>query len=67
MRSSAIPASIYPVLMEGIAIPTPTFTNVGKLYSNMHFHDVVRDLIDIAGGNNCYNVSRRRSEKRGDC
>ncbi|MEM4769195.1 MAG: 4-hydroxyphenylacetate 3-hydroxylase family protein [Saccharolobus sp.] len=50
MRSSAIAASIYPVLMEGIAIPNPTFTNVGKLYSNMHFHDVVRDLIDIAGG-----------------
>ncbi|MEM0362795.1 MAG: 4-hydroxyphenylacetate 3-hydroxylase N-terminal domain-containing protein, partial [Sulfolobaceae archaeon] len=50
MRSSAIAAAIYPVLMEGIAIPNPTFTNVGKLYSNMHFHDVVRDLIDIAGG-----------------
>ncbi|WP_338603283.1 4-hydroxyphenylacetate 3-hydroxylase family protein [Sulfolobus tengchongensis] len=50
MRSSAIASAVYPVVMEGIAVPNPIFTNVGKLYSNMHFHDVVRDLIDIAGG-----------------
>ncbi|MEM4111868.1 MAG: 4-hydroxyphenylacetate 3-hydroxylase family protein [Saccharolobus sp.] len=50
MRSSAISAAVYPVNMEGVAVPNPLFTNVGKLYSNMHFHDVVRDLIDIAGG-----------------
>ncbi len=50
MRSTAIASAINPVFDEEIAIPNPTFTNVGKLYSNMHFHDVLRDLIDISGG-----------------
>ena len=50
LRSSAIASAVYPVLMEGIAVPNPVFTNVGKLYSNMHFSEVIKDLIDIAGG-----------------
>lgn len=50
LRSTAIAAAVNPVFLEEIALPNPIFTNVGKLYSNMHFHDVVKDLIDIAGG-----------------
>ncbi len=50
LRSSAIAAAVKPVMLEGVALPNPIFTNIGKLYSNMHFHDVVKDLIDVAGG-----------------
>lgn len=50
MRATALSAALSPLIDESVAIPNPTFTNVGKLYSNAHFHDVVRDLIDISGG-----------------
>ncbi len=50
MRTSAIASAIYPSYIEGIAMPNPIFTNVGKLYSNTHFHEVIKNLIDIAGG-----------------
>ncbi len=50
MRATALSAAMSPVIEEGVAIPNPVFTNVGKLYSNAHFHDVVRDLIDVSGG-----------------
>lgn len=34
----------------GIAIPDPLYTNVGKLYSNANFPQMVKNLIDITGG-----------------
>jgi|ECHnycMinimDraft_1075156.scaffolds.fasta_scaffold00005_41 aromatic ring hydroxylase len=34
----------------GIAMPNPIYTNIGKLYANSHFHDVIKDVIDITGG-----------------
>ncbi|MCS7143388.1 MAG: 4-hydroxybutyryl-CoA dehydratase [Aigarchaeota archaeon] len=33
-----------------IIVPNPISTNVGKLYSNTNFANVVRNVIDIAGG-----------------
>lgn len=50
LRMSAIASSVYPEIDEEIAIPNYIFTNIGKLYTNTHFHEVVKDLIDIAGG-----------------
>ncbi|BFH73089.1 4-hydroxyphenylacetate 3-hydroxylase N-terminal domain-containing protein [Sulfurisphaera javensis] len=50
LRMSAISSSIYPENDEEIAIPNFVFTNIGKLYTNTHFHEIVKDLIDIAGG-----------------
>ena len=50
LRATAIASAIYPVFNEGIAVPNPVITNVGKLYSNAHFHDVIKNVIDIAGG-----------------
>ncbi len=50
MRATALSAALSPVYDEEIAIPNPILTNVGKLYSNMNFHNVVRSLIDISGG-----------------
>jgi aromatic ring hydroxylase len=50
LRMSAIASSTYPIIDEGIAIPNPIYTNVGKLYTNTHFHEIVKDVIDIAGG-----------------
>jgi len=37
----------------GIAIPNHIYTNVGKLYSNEAYLNVIRSLIDIAGGTAC--------------
>ncbi|MEM0374602.1 MAG: 4-hydroxyphenylacetate 3-hydroxylase C-terminal domain-containing protein, partial [Sulfolobales archaeon] len=34
----------------GIAIPNPIYTNIGKLYSNTNFVNVLRGLVDITGG-----------------
>ena len=34
----------------GIYIPNPIYTNIGKLYSNANYLNVVHSLIDIAGG-----------------
>jgi len=50
LRMSAMTASFYPIIDEEIAIPNPVYINVGKLYTNMNFHNVVRDVIDIVGG-----------------
>ncbi|AAY80455.1 4-hydroxyphenylacetate 3-hydroxylase N-terminal domain-containing protein [Sulfolobus acidocaldarius] len=50
LRSTAITSAISPVMLEGVAVPNPLYVNVGKLYSNMHFHDVIKDLVDVAGG-----------------
>ncbi|BBD73963.1 4-hydroxybutyryl-CoA dehydratase [Sulfodiicoccus acidiphilus] len=50
MYMAARTAAVDCVKVGDMAIPNPIYTNVGKLYSNSHFHDVVRDLIDVAGG-----------------
>jgi len=34
----------------GIAIPNPIYTNMGKLYSNDNYLNIMRSLIDIGGG-----------------
>ncbi|MBA7602760.1 4-hydroxybutyryl-CoA dehydratase/vinylacetyl-CoA-Delta-isomerase [subsurface metagenome] len=34
----------------GIYIPNPIYTNIGKLYSNANYLNVIHSLIDIAGG-----------------
>ena len=34
----------------GIYIPNPIYTNIGKLYSNVNYMNVVHSLIDLAGG-----------------
>jgi aromatic ring hydroxylase len=47
---SAISAAYTPVIDEEIAIPNPRYTNIGKLYTNTHFHNIIKDIIDIAGG-----------------
>jgi len=50
LRMSAISAANEPLIDEGVAIPNPLYTNLGKLYTNTHFHEVVKCLIDVAGG-----------------
>lgn len=50
MRMGALAAALMPIIDQGIAVPNPIFTNVAKLYSNDHFTDVIKSLIDIAGG-----------------
>ncbi|MGC9134344.1 4-hydroxyphenylacetate 3-hydroxylase N-terminal domain-containing protein [Caldisphaera sp.] len=52
LRESALAASLYAELDEDtkIAIPNRIFTNVGKLVSNESYLNVVKDLVEIAGG-----------------
>ncbi|NON61364.1 4-hydroxyphenylacetate 3-hydroxylase N-terminal domain-containing protein, partial [Acidianus sp. RZ1] len=50
LRSCAIASAVNLVMLDEVALPNPTFTNVGKLYSNVHFHDIIKDVIDVAGG-----------------
>ncbi len=49
-RMGAIAAAMYPILQVGIAIPNPIYTNIAKLYSNAKFSDVLKAVVDIAGG-----------------
>jgi aromatic ring hydroxylase len=50
MYMAARTAAVECLKVADMALPNPLYTNVGKLYSNAHFHDVVRDVIDVAGG-----------------
>jgi 4-hydroxybutyryl-CoA dehydratase/vinylacetyl-CoA-Delta-isomerase len=50
MEMAAIAASSQPSLFGGVAVPNPVYTNIGKIYSNTHFTEVLRSLIDISGG-----------------
>jgi len=50
MRMSAISAANLPLMKDGIAVPNPLYTNIGKLYSNKNFSNVLDGLIDISGG-----------------
>jgi 4-hydroxybutyryl-CoA dehydratase / vinylacetyl-CoA-Delta-isomerase len=50
MRMSALAAGGSPLMQEGLAVPNPLFTNLGKLYSNQNFASVLEALVDLAGG-----------------
>ncbi len=50
MRMSVFAAASAPVIEEGLAVPNPLYTNIGKLYSNQNFTRVLDNLVDIAGG-----------------
>lgn len=50
MRMSAVAAANSPLVKDGIAIPNPLYTNVGKLYSNKNFSGVLDALVDVSGG-----------------
>ncbi len=50
MRMSAIAAASSPQIKDDIAVPNPLYTNIGKLYSNNNFSDVLDALVDISGG-----------------
>jgi aromatic ring hydroxylase len=52
LRESALAASLYAEIDEDtkIAVPNRVFTNIGKLISNETYLNVVKDLVEIAGG-----------------
>jgi len=50
MRMSALAAASDPVIEDGLAVPNPLFTNIGKLYSNQNFARVLEGLVDNSGG-----------------
>ena len=41
MRMSAISAANLPIMKDGIAVPNPLYTNIGKLYSNKNFSNIL--------------------------
>jgi len=49
-RMGALAAALHPLIQEGIAIPNPIYTNIAKLYSNSKFGDVLKSVVDVAGG-----------------
>jgi len=49
-RMGALAAALNPVVDEGVAVPNPVYTNIAKLYSNSKFSDVLKVVVDIAGG-----------------
>ena len=36
--------------ISGLAIPNIIYTNVGKLFANQNYTDVIKNIVDIAGG-----------------
>ena len=50
MRMSAIAAANSALMKGEVAVPNPLFTNIGKLYSNKNFSNVLGALVDISGG-----------------
>jgi 4-hydroxybutyryl-CoA dehydratase / vinylacetyl-CoA-Delta-isomerase len=50
MRMSAVAAANSPIVKEGISVPNPIYTNIGKLYSNKNFSEVLDALVDVSGG-----------------
>ena len=49
-RMGALAAALNPVVDEGVAVPNPIYTNIAKLYSNSKFSDVLKAVVDVAGG-----------------
>jgi 4-hydroxybutyryl-CoA dehydratase / vinylacetyl-CoA-Delta-isomerase len=50
MRMSALAAAASAIVRGDVAIPNPLYTNIGKLYSNKNFSNVLDALVDISGG-----------------
>lgn len=50
IRACAKAAALDCQLVEGLALPNPVFTNVGKHHFAGQFHEAVRLLQDLAGG-----------------
>jgi 4-hydroxybutyryl-CoA dehydratase / vinylacetyl-CoA-Delta-isomerase len=50
MRMSAVAAAASAIVRGDVAVPNPLFTNIGKLYSNKNFSNVLDALVDISGG-----------------
>ncbi len=50
MRMSAVAAAASALVRGEIAVPNPLYTNIGKLYSNKNFSNVLDALVDISGG-----------------
>jgi 4-hydroxybutyryl-CoA dehydratase / vinylacetyl-CoA-Delta-isomerase len=50
MRMSALAAAEFPLTDEGLAVPNPLYTNIGKLYSNQNFSSILEVLVDLSGG-----------------
>ncbi|HLI45977.1 MAG TPA: 4-hydroxyphenylacetate 3-hydroxylase N-terminal domain-containing protein [Geobacterales bacterium] len=50
MKISALAAAIMPRIDEEVMIPNPIYTNIGKLYSNSRFVEVIKALVDVSGG-----------------
>ena len=53
IMSMASKLAAYEVSVDsntGIAAPCSLYTNVGKLYSNANFANIVKAIVDIAGG-----------------
>ncbi len=52
LKATAIASSqtfMYDKISD-IAVPNIVFTNVGKLYANQNYTDVIKNIVDIAGG-----------------
>ena len=52
LRSAGISASHNAICdsNRGICAPNTVFTNTGKLYANIHYTDIIRSAVDVAGG-----------------
>lgn len=52
LRSAGISASEKSVAdpATGIVVPNMIFTNMGKLYANSHYNEIIKSVVDIAGG-----------------
>lgn len=50
MAMSSHSAALFPLEEEGITVPNPIYTNIGKLYSNENFSKLITGLIEISGG-----------------
>ncbi len=50
LRATAIAASHECNKLNGLAVPDVVYTNVGKLYANENYTDIIKNIVDIAGG-----------------
>jgi 4-hydroxybutyryl-CoA dehydratase/vinylacetyl-CoA-Delta-isomerase len=50
MRMSALAAAEFPLTDEGLVVPNPLYTNLGKLYSNQNFSSILEVVVDLSGG-----------------
>lgn len=52
LRAAGIAAAEKCIIddLTGIAVPNIIYTNVGKLYANDNYTEVIKHLVDVAGG-----------------